>query len=250
MKKILFLSVLTLAAMLCFSCAGGAGSSDGDVGYLSLGAARAGRLSDAGITASALSSLTLKGTKDGTTKTLGSWSTGAEATGTTIAIEPGDWTFELSAKYDNPGVTLFWYVAKQTASIKAGKTTNVTLTMKYAGFPVSQAQTGYIIFDNGFCITQDYSELASMLSDFTVESIAVRVGGVSGGTDIYGIYPMQFMNEDEYLNIAGNIPAGWEVPSIDVLSNIYTNRVDIGNALYVAGSSAYYKQNFLVFNDS
>ncbi len=235
MKKfILFVSAI--AALFFFSCAGsGSSASEGDIGYLSFGSPRAAGLAAFGLTSASLTNLTLKGTKDGTTKTLGSWSTGAEATGTTIAIQAGTWTFELSAKNNGDNFT-----AAKTVEIKTGQHNEVAFTMSYTGRSVDAAQTGDIIMSDGtskFAIPQSkYAQCSDLINTATVESIALK-----NGSTIYGVYPtgknsMNYSNASSQIQLLGG---GWYMPSQGEALLVINARTTIDDSISASGQSPY-----------
>ncbi len=232
MKK-LCLFFIAFTALFFAGCAGaGSGAGEGDVGYLSLGTQRAG-LAAFGFTAADLQTLTLEGTLNGETETLATWTTGSDTAGKTIPIQPGNWSFTLKAHGEQAAGTQRYFLAQTNAEIIRGKTTTVAFHMKYLGKPVSLANTGDIIFTNGYCETYTSSYISDLISENTVESVAVVVSG-----DIYGITTQD--DTATYQNPTDGIPSGWLAPPLNVLQQVRTDRTTIGDALVACGSTAYF----------
>lgn len=203
MKKFIYL-LMTLVPLLFFSCAGGTSSADGDVGYLSFGSSRAIGLSYFSITTDQLESLTLKGTRNGKTTTLGSWTSCAEAEGESIPVQAGSWTFELIA---NKGMNYF--SSTQKAVIKSGQSNVVAFTLSFAGVPANRANTGYIILSNGYAIsTTQYNQCPELVAKYPPEAVAiVATTGV-----VYGINLNISSTKINYTAVQANAPAGYSIP--------------------------------------
>lgn len=225
MKKFIYL-LMTLVPLLFFSCAGGASSAtDGDIGYLSFGSSRAIGLSYFSITTDQLESLTLKGTRNGKTTTLGSWTSCAEAEGESIPVQAGSWTFELIA---NKGMNYF--SSTQKAVIKSGQSNVVAFTLNFAGVPANRANTGYIILSNGYAISQSqYDQCLELVAKYPPEAVALESGGTVYGININLGLSMLYSGAETY------IPAGYFIPTLNQGKLLAGKDTQISGAFAKAG---------------
>lgn len=227
-------AILTFVTMLFVSCAGGTSSTDGDIGYLSFGSSRALGLSDKSHTVNDLQNLKLTGTRNGRTTTLGSWASYSEIPGTSISLQAGNWTFELTGTAQATGIVTVdhLFTSEKSAVIKAGEDNVVAFTMTYAGTPANQGVGGSIILSNGYALSvSEYNSCPELVAKYPAEAVQIVVSGV-----YYGINFNVSTNTMDYPVVEANAPAGYSIPPREVAEAISASTLtDIRNAFTAVG---------------